>query len=215
MCTGTYLPNNILSPLETVHLPRPCSVCTKSMLMWCEDWDFNLCKFRKFRVNVPTATLPLTLSYNWVFYCTILSCGFTRAMQYPEKKMWWVGAAEFFPIIILQSHFVCWALSICVMWFETDSESLSKIMDMSYRCTDKSTNSVRWRRIHACKYAHISRHESQSELCLLLSDESGCHLRFTVMSLTLIASVDSHLHRGRICARKDESKALLFSWNEK
>lgn len=97
--------------------------------------------------------------------------------------------------MILQSHFVCWALSIYVMCFETDSESLSKIMDirMSYRYMDISTDSVRWGRIHACTYAHISLHESQSELCLLLSDESGCHLRFTVMSLTLIVSLDSHL----------------------
>lgn len=88
-------------------------------------------------------------------------------------------------------------------------------MGMSYSCTDKNTNSVRWGRIHACTYARTALYESQSELCLLLSDESVCHLRFTVMSLTLIASLDSHLHSGRICARRDESKVLLFSWNEK
>lgn len=32
-CAGIYLPNNIPFPLETMHLPRPCSIYTKSMLM--------------------------------------------------------------------------------------------------------------------------------------------------------------------------------------
>lgn len=48
-----------------------------------------------------------------------------------------------------------------------------------------------------------------------ISDESDCVLRFTVMSLTWIVSVDTHLHGRRMCPRKGKSRRLLlFTLNE-
>lgn len=96
------------------------------MLMGCEDWDFNLHKLRKFRVKVPTATLPLPLACDRVSYgVRHLAVGLPRQIVQREDSVMDKNCWVFFSVIVFQWHFVCWAPPICLMWFETHAGNLS------------------------------------------------------------------------------------------